>query len=211
MNRLIVLIGDIVKSRRLDTDPRLNVQNNLVRTFGTINNESRSLTSSLTITLGDEFQAVYENGAEILGHTWEIMAALHPVTVRFAIGIGTITTPINPKQAIGMDGTAFHAARRGIERLKENEYLYQIESDRENDPVEKLMNHSLHLLSSQMRGWNTNRFHVLHMMQKGVHYKKIAARLGISESAIYKNRESGSLDILLEMEKVIGSLLSETL
>lgn len=215
MSKSIVLIGDIEGSKELDSRKREEVQQLLKNTLENINTSSDGggLLSPHTITLGDEFQAVYEHAGILLRHTWQIMAELHPVQVRFSMGIGTITTPINREQSIGMDGPAFHTARDGIEQLKDSELLYQLST---SDPPESsaaldLINGSLHLVSRQMRGWKKTRFYTLYMLDQGVSVKEIAGRLDISESAVYKNREGGSLDVILRIKNSITSLINEQL
>ena len=63
-----------------------------------------------------------------------ILLALYPVAVRFSCAIGEISTVINSKQAIGMDGPAFHDARATIDRLKKTDSLFAIAGPPE--PVE---------------------------------------------------------------------------
>lgn len=213
MKKSIVLIGDIERSKELETGKRAKVQELLQQTLQQISSDSKGLLSPHTITLGDEFQAVYEDADKLLGHTWQIMAELHPVHVRFSMGIGAISTPINKEQSIGMDGPAFHAARTGIDRLKENGFLYQLNAteDLRNNALLDLINGSLHLLSRQMRGWKKTRFTILHLLNQDVSIKKIAGQLDISESAVYKNREGGSLDVILGIKDSITSLINEQL
>lgn len=213
MAQLIVLIGDLEGSKKLGPSRREKVQAQLKQVLQTINRSGEGLVSPHTITLGDEFQAVYSRADRLLQHMWQIMALLHPVMVRFAAGIGTITTPVNREQAIGMDGPAFHAARDGIDRLKQSESLYHITlAEAPWHPAAiNLANESLHLLSREMRDWKKTRFVILSLLEQGIPIKEIAGTLGISETAVYKNREEGSLDIILQMKASIVSILNEQL
>jgi hypothetical protein len=114
--RVIAVIGDIVGSRRISE--RMAFQRRLQKAVADTNILSASHTASpYTITLGDEVQAVYENADGLIHHILYLMSGISPISMRFAIGVGSLSTPINTDMAIGMDGPAFHAARDGLERF----------------------------------------------------------------------------------------------
>lgn len=210
MDQHIVLIGDLIRSKELGDKKRERYQSLLRKETNRINQESSSMVSPLTITLGDEFQAVYEDLSAVLADSWSILAALHPVRVRFSIGVGEIYTSINHEQALGMDGPAFHVARDGMNLIKESGRIYNVSlgsaSDRPEEELSlaELINYSLHLLSNEIKQWKKTRFQVLVMQQRGVSVKKIAENLGISESAVYKNKDDGDLDLILSLKESIG-------
>ena len=79
------------------------------------------LGSKFSITLGDEFQGLLTEPGGILEIIQYIKFRMHPVSGRFGVGIGEITTPIDPEQSLGADGPAYHRARRMVEYLKKNE------------------------------------------------------------------------------------------
>lgn len=213
MDNVIALIGDIEGSKELESGRREEVQQLLRQTLEEIGNDGGELLSPPTITLGDEFQAVYRKADSLLRHTWKIVSELHPVPVRFSVGIGPLSTPVNREQAIGMDGPAFHVARDGIDVLRESGFMYQVSvADETVDrPVLDLINGSLHLLSREMRSWKKTRFIILYLLERGVSFKEIAERIDISESAVYKNRDGGSLDVVLDLQESITDLINERL
>lgn len=218
MDQYIVLIGDLVGSKDLNNREREKCQSILKETLEKINNEdSSSIRSPLTITLGDEFQAVYDDISTVLADSWSVLAALHPVGVRFSMGIGRIYTPINSEQALGMDGPAFHVAREGMNQLKSSGRIYNVEigslSDRPEEIVSlvDLVNHTLHFLSNELKQWKKTRFQILVMLQEGLSVKKIAEEIGISESAVYKNRVDGDLNLILELKDSIGENINRIL
>lgn len=125
MNR-VVIIGDIVASKQIEN--RNEVQENLNQVLSHLNYPHRNdLLSNYTITIGDEFQVVLSEFDSVFSDIINISVNLYPVKVRFAIGIGTLSTPINEEQAIGMDGPAFYLARHGIEGLKKTGSLFRID------------------------------------------------------------------------------------
>jgi hypothetical protein len=205
MTHAIVLIGDLIESRKLSDRGRAATQKNLKTVLGQINRDASGLLSPWTITLGDEFQAVYQSSGSLFTHLWTIMAAIHPVYARFSVSAGAITTPVNRKQAIGMDGPAFHTARDGVNILKEDEGLLRVNI--QNPEIERLMNASLMLVSKEMLGWNSNRFHILQKLGQGEEVSRIAAEMGLSEVAVYKNRKAGALDVIHELTSGLAGLI----
>lgn len=204
----IALIGDIVKSR--EQSARKKFQTKLKRKLNSISKKSTSLLSPLTITLGDEFQAVYKNADEIFSHMFEILTSVYPSKIRFTIGVGKISTSINKKSAIGMDGEAFYIARDNMNMIKKNGSLIYVGGI--DDPVEKIVNLNLELISNQISDWNLNRLKIFFNLLKGENrYSRISKSLSISERAVYKNISSGSLDVIVAVFQEISKIINSTI
>ncbi|MBR4435012.1 MAG: hypothetical protein IKS90_02820 [Clostridia bacterium] len=120
MERLYyAIIGDIVASRRVAE--RGELQKRLKRVLAEINRDfCPVIAADFLITLGDEFQGLLfaNQDAHPAVIAERIMSALYPVRVRIAIGLGGISTEIDRYAALGADGSAFHRARSGIERIR---------------------------------------------------------------------------------------------
>jgi hypothetical protein len=190
--KIAALIGDIVRSRELDHRPQF--QHLLENTLQGINGEAEGLGSPYTITLGDEFQAVYTDSIVLFADIFEILAKIFPVKARFAIGIGELTTALNPRQALGMDGPVFHQARDTIMRMKKGDTLVALAAP--TMPIWTLANHSFAYYSRQILKWDQNRLWILSMMLRGEKPVEIIERLEISKVAVYKNIHAGGLDEL---------------
>jgi hypothetical protein len=211
MEKLLVLIGDIEDSQSVESRDRESLQEVLSDELQMLNTEyDRGIISPYTITLGDEFQAVFDRADNIFVQMLKVMSAIHPIGVRFSLAVGHIDTSINTEQAIGMDGPAFHRARRGVELLKENEYMFNIGFEHDS-PELKVINNSLQLLSGRIRGWNKRRLIILHMMKEGYDYKEISEALEISKPAFYKNKEAGMLDVVGELSDNITDVINQKL
>ena len=212
MSKQLVLIADIEASKGIEDQQRKQLQEKLSAILETLNAGAEYLLSPYTITLGDEFQAVFDQANTVFDHMMKIMSALHPVMVRFSLGIGRISTPINPEQAIGMDGPAFHEAREGIELLKESGFLFSIRCQNENEKIALgITNNSLQLLSKQIRSWNKRRLQILYMLNDGYDYKAITKELDISQTAFYKNKEAGQLEVVQELTNNIAAFINQKL
>ena len=202
MSTYIVVIGDIVESKDLKPAQRKKTQNQLEDVFHQLNRQSRQLLSPYTITLGDEFQAVYRSADQLFHDIWAFTAQIHPVKVRVAISVGEITTEINREQSLGMDGPAFHAARDRIEEMKSNDILLSLTTD--DKSFDRLVNSSLRILGGNLRTWNKNRFTILKKRYENIEVKKIARELNLSEVAVYKNIHAGTLDAVVDLTECIS-------
>jgi len=194
----IVLIGDIIASRNIKD--RSSVQKKLQAALRQLNRTNPNLLSPYTITLGDEFQAVFSRAEHLFADSIAILLALYPEQVRFSIGVGAIDTPVNRQQAIGMDGPAFYLARKGIERLKADGYLFITNGVRED--YQDIVNNSLFLLSNQVSKWKQSRLSVFRLLQQGLSVADMTSKLDLTDKAIYKTIDHGDL-------KVVNRLLSD--
>jgi hypothetical protein len=188
--QVLAVIADVVGSREL---PRRELfQRRLARVLEERRSGARHLASPYTITLGDEFQAVYRGAETVFADVVKILAAIHPVRARFAVGLGPLSTRLNPRAALGMDGPAFHRARAALTALKADGGLLRVAG-----PVEEpwaLTNHTLNWLSHHLAGWRQNRLEVLAGLLRGESVRELEAALRISRVAVYKNIRSAALD-----------------
>jgi hypothetical protein len=206
---LIGLIGDIAMSKKIQE--RENFQNSLDTLFKEINKDSkRLLHSPYTITLGDEFQAVYKKPDSIFIDIWKIIETIYPHRARFSIGIDKLTTKINPRQAIGMDGPAFYLARDGIEKLKKySRTIIQYYSPHIKNL--SLINQYLMLLSGISDKWKINTVKILNGLMTDEPVEKISINTGISARAVYKNIRNNNLDDIIKLQKEITKTLAESI
>lgn len=192
--RYIALIGDVVGSRQIPD--RIPFDDRLLKCIDELGDRNPHVISRYTL-IGDEVQAVFCGADYLFSDAISILSAIHPVKMRFSYGVGTLIKPINPDQAIEMDGPAFHCARDGVNELKESGRLFTVVGS--DVPQVELVREALRLISHEMEGWNENRIQTLAMRQQGVPVKEIAERLRISEKAIYKTISSGALRVIIRL------------
>jgi SatD family (SatD) len=202
----IVIIGDIVNSKRISQ--RSKVQLKLNSIFRKLNDD-KSLLSPYTITLGDEFQAVYNKADLIFNHIWQINSSVYPIKIRFSLGIGDITTKINRKNAIGMDGPAFYNARSGLLKLKESGFLLFVSAD--GLPFRELVTQSLLLVSHLSSGWKKTRLNIISLLYNNLNAAEIAKKLKITDKAVYKNIDAGALKIIINLTTEITKAINQSL
>ena len=187
---VIAIIADIVRSKKIED--RKNFQLKLKNELDKVNISSNGIISPYTITIGDEFQAVYNNGENILNDIINLLTIMQPVKIRFAIGFSTIETEINSQEAIGMDGPAFHVARNGINELKKNKYSL-IQFYGKHFSKKPLINNGLKYSMSIMDDWKKNTLLIFNELLKGKPIKEIVPIVKISQRGVYKIIETHNL------------------
>ena len=207
--KVITVIADLVASRSARKRRQLQETLNAVLRETSAANR-RAILSPYTLTLGDEFQAVYKLADGLFQDLLRIAIAISPNNLRYSLAVGTLTTKINRQQAIGMDGPAFHAAREGMNKLKQSSRLFLLSG--EIGPSPNLLNSALAVLSHSMSGWRKNRFLILLGLLEGKSRQEIAGEVGISLPAFHKNLQAGALPeivtFLREIEAILNSQLS---
>ena len=205
MNRL-VMIADIIDSRQLSN--REQVQKGLESRLRELNSQHGQLLSPYTITLGDEFQAVFSGADQLFPDILAIMRQLHPVELRFALGVGSLSTAINPEQAIGMDGPAFHGARDLLAGMKHDSRTLAITGLPQDDGLQEA---ALGLFNLQLRKWRPNRLDILQRLLEDQDIPEIARHLDITERSVYKNIHEGGLSYAIQMIRALTQRMNNAL
>ena len=206
--KVVAVIGDIVESKRLGRK-REAFQKTLAAALARTSAAGQGVASPYTITLGDEFQAVYRSADSLWADLLQVLAAIHPVEARLAIGVGELATRLNPKQALGMDGPAFHLARDAMTALKEAGGRLRIGGEPAADWT--LANRALALVSHHLAGWSGNRLRVLTGLLRGETVRELEEALGISRVAVYKNIRAAALDEVAGICEEIARALNAAL
>lgn len=206
--QVIAVIGDLVDSRSVAQ--RSAFQRKLAKVLAATR-DAPGLASPYTITLGDEFQAVYRTADRLFADVFSILAQIEPVQARFVFGVGELTTRVNPEQALGMDGPVFHQAREALTALKDHGGLLRIAG---SDPAPwRLANSALNLISHELEGWTANRLRVLAGLLEERPVREIERGLRISRVAVYKNIRAAALDdvkdVCQELERALNRALRE--
>jgi hypothetical protein len=213
MAAYICLIADIVKSKEILN--RGEVQKLLKATLADISRKSgSSIVSPYVVTTGDEFQAVYRSYDSIFVDIFEILWALYPYKIRFAISHGELVTEINEREAIGMDGPAFHKAREQIELMKRKE-KYQ----RENPEISMIMmygssekdlylvNKSLRMFFLEYKTWTKTAVTSFLWLLKGDDIGSIASAAEVSGRMVYKSIKTNNINEYVDFFKNLPILL----
>ncbi len=199
---MIAVIGDIIKSKSILD--RHKTQQDLQRVLLQINQRHQAmLASRFTITLGDEFQGLFKDGNGLLHILDEISFSLRPIGLRFGIGVGTLTTEVDPTTSIGADGPAYWKAREAIEFIHKNNDYGRANihlSVQEQDDTVNLINQILKLTALQVSGWRDSQIEVYKiileedlMEPEEINHQRIAAKLDILTSSLTRRFESSGI------------------
>lgn len=199
---MIAVIGDIVKSKSIVN--RGEVQEQLKTVLKAINQKyADHLASKFTLTLGDEFQAVFRTGNHLLYILDEIIFALKPVELRFGIGIGSLKTALDPNTSLGADGPAYWTARNAIKKAHSNNDYGRVNielcASAEKDLV-NLINQIIKLSAFQASGWRESQAEVYRLILKEgiynpaeINHQKMAKSLNIQPSSLSRRFESSGI------------------
>lgn len=189
--QVVCLIADIVESR--DIVDRAAFQLRLEGGLQSLNGSvGAGLLSPYTITLGDEFQAVYVDFSTVLVDILTILRASYPQRIRFSLGRGELSTAVNRERALGMDGPAFHAARRQLEELKRRgETVIAVNCGA--GTVDGLVRDGLLVLSRELGRWNLTALGAAEGLLRGRSIRDMAAAAGVKERMVYKSISQNGL------------------
>ncbi|MDY0126295.1 MAG: SatD family protein [Anaerolineaceae bacterium] len=199
---MIAVIGDIIKSRSILD--RHKTQQDLQSVLLQINQHHQALLASrFTITLGDEFQGLFKNSRGLLHILDEISFSLQPIRLRFGIGVGTLTTEIDPTTSIGADGPAYWKAREAIEFVHKNNDYGRANIHlgvQEPDDTVDLINQILKLTALQVSGWRDSQIEVYKIIleeeiidPEEINHQRIAEKLDILTSSLTRRFESSGI------------------
>ncbi len=195
--KYFVLIGDIVGSRELPQ--RSSLQKKFADTLKTVQEKyAAAIISPLTLTIGDEFQAVLQNADHLFDILRETELALDDVTFRYGLGIGNIDTEINRQYSIGMDGPAFHFAREAVEEARIRNIRFRCRCD---DPFkEKRLNILLGWLDVSTHSWSKEKKMIFHLRTMEMAQKQIAEHVGMSQPAVSQHINAAVFKLAGETE-----------
>jgi hypothetical protein len=207
-NSRVALIGDLVESRRvLD---RQGLHDHLERVLTIVNHES-PVRDPAVITLGDEFQGVYDTLGDALGAAFRIRFLLHPVDVRFGVGRGTVTT-LDTGRGIH-DGPAYWNARDAIETAERRAGRAQTRTSRtayvspEDQPGHAdAVQAALDCLDFMIGSMSEASRSILGGLMEGRTQQEIATSHGVSPSAVSQQVRNNGLGVALEVMETLGGL-----
>jgi hypothetical protein len=115
---VIAILGDIVRSKRIEPKERGELQVALEQLMTDINQRySGDVLGQFLMTLGDEFQGILETPRAVPDIVQDIREQLPRTKFRIVASRGTLTTSIKPT-ALGTDGPVWHSARDVLEQWR---------------------------------------------------------------------------------------------
>lgn len=211
----IAVIGDLVASKQLKD--RKAAQEKLSSILDDINIKyNEDIASKFMITLGDEFQGLLQNG----NHTFEIVEKIgremYPIKIRFGLGVGKITTSIDPELPLGADGPAYYNARKMIDELKamekkkgEPKLTMKIDIG-ENAEISELIN-AIFLQNTVLKEkWTDRQREIINVyLNLDGTQSEVAKYLGINQSTVQKALSNANFYTYQNVLEIVASVLSK--
>ena len=192
----LAIIGDVVGSRGVQD--RRELQHRLREAIDLVNQRFEgSIASRFVLTIGDEFQGLMV-GVDAIDRLMALLrSAVHPVELRFGLGVGRLDTPLEPV-ALGMDGPCFHRARSAIERAENQDTLIEVmvDSDEKGFTIYSL------LYAGMRRHWTERQQQVVDLAMAGMSGKETARHLGITPSAVSQHLKAAEAEFVFNATEV---------
>ncbi|MCE5305687.1 SatD family protein [bacterium] len=207
------IIGDIINSKKIEDRYAAQVQlNSALKNINHLFKED--IASDFIITLGDEFQGVLHNAMNVMEITDRIKFQMDPIQLRFGIGIGDISTPINRRASLGSDGPAYWYAREAINLINGRKNRIIIQTGSQIGTI-NLINSSLSACDFIEDNWTSGQRDFVRRVilengfTKSIKQTELAAKFGKTPQAInYRMKETG-IQIYIQLKETISQTLQD--
>lgn len=202
-----VIMGDIVNSANKD-GKQLMTDFKLVAEKVKKKHKS-SFLSPITITLGDEFQAIVDTltaAVEVI-FTFEetLVREAIDINMRYVVQYGTVDTDINSKIAYEMLGEGLTAAREHLIQLKKNRDLrlaFYLQNAGQAKTIEQLF----FVFTTIIDKWKIKDAELLGAFIELGDYKTVADRLSLNRSQLWKREKALMIREYLALRSAIHYL-----
>ena len=202
-----VIIGDISGSKLLNGMDRYQTQLFVKSAIVQINEEyQKFLEASMTITKGDEFQALVSSPGKAYSIIQVLQKMVFPICIRYGIGVGTIFR-MGGVLPIEMDGPAFHRANHALTLAKKNKVSVWLSSDQ--DSFDKMVNTIFSLISAIKSRWNERHFKLYWSYQELGTYRLVAEKENVTPQAICDVLKNIRAIEVISAETNLSELLNE--
>lgn len=174
---------------------------------------SAPLTSPYSKNQNNCYQGIFNSGSCLIKNLFTIRENLFPYKICFSIGIGSVTSDINPIMATDIQGSAINRAIAGLNRnIKSNSFLSMKGFTKSLDAI---LFPTITLLWGVSLNWNHNRIKILNLLLKNEPEQSISNNLNISTRAVYKNISAAKLNLWVTLinsvEESITRILENSL
>lgn len=193
------LVGDVIASRQ--TGDREQLQHLLDKAMIRGNTVAPAV-QPLRMTIGDEFQGLFDDVQSAVSATLQIRLALLPsVDVRIGIGWGTLDmVPQDPP--FGQDGPCWWRAREAIDEVKKSESSNAVPRSirtlvKTGDGDEQLFNAYLVSRDHITEAWDEVDFEIARLHVEGINQTEISRQVGLSQSSVSRRLQNHGILVVL--------------
>jgi len=194
-----VIIGDIVKSRKLEDLPA--VVGRLKQALGRVNRRYRGeLVGAFKVFAGDSFEGVLRTPRHAYDVYREVATALRPARARCVVALGEITD-LADGNVLEMNGPVFERAAEALRELgtprKPRIHLLFISDDPEADST---LNAIAALIDHARQSWNDRTYAIYERYGKDL-VETAADDLGIPRETFSRHIGARGIDAVVQGEK----------
>lgn len=204
----VILMADILESGEKDANELMLEFKKTVKYIN--DNWQKNIISPLTITLGDEFQAIIDNVQNAVNIIIEIeefiIAKGFTFKLRYVLNLGKIETEINREIAYEMLGEGLTDARKALTDLKKSESRFLIKFKKEDWRIEKMFNDTFRIFQYYIDSWKVNDYGIASNFIMHDDYKVIADKFGINRSTAWRRRKSLNIEEFETVKRIINNL-----
>lgn len=215
--RYVALIGDIQGSQQADDRARLqerfeeavdyaNAAVEHVNEFYESLPETgrEKLVSPMVVTAGDEFQGLFGGPQEAAGAVSVVADWMAPWNLRFGLGLGPLETPVNPDQAIGMDGPCLRRAREALDQAKADDGWLRTRGFGEAD---RYIGRVVDPIGVLRERWTPRQAEFVHELRRHGTQKEVAQALDVSESTVSESLAAAAYGTIRDAHHALTGLL----
>jgi len=202
-----VLTADIIDSKKRFYRPEEVLQ--IQERIEIFNDEIKEdLVAKFSLSRGDEVQGVVRSPEYLLPILRKLRYRFYPLAIRIGIGVGRISTPVNPEDSWAMNGEAFHLAREALDEIKGKRWE-KTRLRTENSLLEKGVLPILRLLDIIQDKWTAQQWEAIHLYEKTGTLKKTAEQLGIAFQNVEKRCVAARWQVVKEVEEEYREFVGE--
>jgi hypothetical protein len=197
---VVAVLGDVVASRSHGN--RQALQRTLEAAFVRVAGAVRAI-QPFTMTIGDEFQALFRSVAAALEATLRLrLLLIDEVDVRLGVGYGAVAALDEGREPFGQDGPGWWRARQALENVADAQHRYGwprtwrtgwIDAGERGGPV-----HGYLMLRDQLiAGFDRVDADITLALLDGETQSAMANRLGVDRSAVSRRVASHGISAIL--------------
>lgn len=207
-----ILMADVMQSGRKDAHMLMQQLKTTVQHINTT--AAESLRSPLTITLGDEFQAVcnsLEGAVKAIFATEEyILQEQFDLQLRYVLLLGQIDTAINPNIAYEMLGPGLTKARKILNELKDLDNRFVVRLEPNDSAKEHQLNLAFTIYQKFVGSWHEKDLKIVSAYLDYDDYKTVAHEIGIDRSNAWRRKKSLAIKEYKAIKEIIFYLVNPT-
>lgn len=212
----ISIIGEMVDFKNNADSTQIQKKLNTVLKY--INREYETgIAGRFMATAGGEFQGLLESGNDLMKIILDLKNKMHPVKLRFGLGVGEITDGLDFEMPLLATGPCKDKSKEALMLLQNHANKNQsgmadvrMEAVGEHSERMRLVNTVFSLLTTLECGWSSRQREIIcNIMKYQDHQSDVARRLGITQSTVQKSLTAAHYYTYKDALDTLNTIFSE--